>query len=94
MKRIRPTTLMLPSGLKIRLAFATCLGCRRLVGTCADAEGTHIWDAIGFTQLAKLRFTPHDCAREGRRDGARDAKMEADRGGPVPRWPHRSRDHN
>ncbi len=79
MKRIRSTLLTLPSGQRIRLGFGSCLRCRRLVGTCTDAAGPHVWDGIGFDQAAKLQFADHACPVDSRRDLARDAKMEADR---------------
>jgi cytochrome c2 len=79
MKRTR-TILLLHSGRKIRLAFACCVRCHRLVGTCTDAHGPLLWDGIGFNQAGQLRFTYHICRPERRRDLARDAKLEVDRG--------------
>jgi hypothetical protein len=82
-KPIRPTTLTLPSGAQLDLTFASCPRCRRLVGACSDWNGSHVWDSIGFTQAAKLRFCTHACPPEGRRrDLARDSKLEAHRNDP------------
>ncbi len=79
-KRPRPTFLTLPNGQRMLLGFASCLRCRRLVGACTDAARPRIWDAIGFNQAARLQFTDHACPVESRRDLARDARLEAERG--------------
>jgi hypothetical protein len=80
MKPIRPTTLTLPSGEQLDLGFGSCPRCHRLVGTYVDWNGTHVWDAIGFTQVGKLQFCNHTCPPERRRrDLARDAHLEVER---------------